>query len=241
MNGLIALLGAGEYLRIVDPIDRYLLDSLKLDGRKARVVCLPTAAGREGDGTISRWSRMGVEHFERLGAEAVALRIIDRASADDPRHEPALEAADIIYFSGGDPGYLYQTLQGSRAWEAAQKAWARGAIYAGCSAGAMILAQKLPDLRMGGADRHTAFGALSASFILPHYDAMPAIYKPVIAGLRLTLGPDEYVLGIDENTALVGKRGGEWRVLGEGMVHVIRRKNQAAYSAGDRVDFTNAA
>ena len=46
MNGLIALLGAGEYLPVVDPIDRYLLSSLHVEGRKARVVCLPTAAGQ---------------------------------------------------------------------------------------------------------------------------------------------------------------------------------------------------
>lgn len=237
MNGLIALLGAGEYLQVVDPIDRFLLDSLDLKGRKARVVCLPTAAGREGDGTIARWSRMGVDHFERLGAEPVALRIIDRESADDPRHEPLLETADIIYFSGGDPGYLYQTLQGSRAWAAAQKAWARGAIYAGCSAGAMILAQKMPDIRMAGMNRHGAFGVLAASFILPHYDAMPAIYKPMILALRRTLGTGEYILGIDENTALVGKRGGEWQVLGTGKVHVIHRKTQAVFAAGDKVNF----
>jgi cyanophycinase len=238
---LIALLGAGEYLQVVDPIDRYLLDSLKLEGRKARVVCLPTAAGREGDGTISRWSRMGIDHFERLGAQPVALRIVDRESADDPRHEPVLENADIIYFSGGDPGYLHRTLQGSRAWEAARRAWSHGAIYAGCSAGAMVLAQKLPDLRLGGMNRPSAFGVLPASFILPHYDAMPAVYKPMIAALRLTLGVGEYVIGIDEDTALVGKRGGEWRALGVGKVHVIKRKTQAAYAAGEVVDFTNAA
>src|SRR5574338_845838 len=103
MNGLIALLGSGEYLSVMDDVDRHLLDSLGLNGRKARVVCLATAAGREGDGSIGRWSRMGVEHFEALGAEPKALRIIDRASADDPQFEADLEQADLIYFSGGDP------------------------------------------------------------------------------------------------------------------------------------------
>ena len=241
MNGLIALLGAGEYLQVVDPIDRYLLQSLNLNGRKAHVVCLPTAAGREGDGSITRWSRMGIDHFERLGAEPLALRIIDRESADDPQYEPVLESADIIYFSGGDPGYLYQTLQGSRAWAAAQKAWDRGAIYAGCSAGAMILAQRLPNIRMAGMNHTGAFGILPAAFVLPHYDAMPAVFKPMVLAVRRSLKEDQFVLGIDENTALVGRLGGEWQVMGEGKVHVIRRKTQSTYVSGDRVNFQEAA
>ncbi len=48
MNGLIALVGSGEYLPVMEDVDRYLLDSLNLNGRKPRVVCLPTAAGRKG-------------------------------------------------------------------------------------------------------------------------------------------------------------------------------------------------
>ena len=42
---MLALVGSGEYLPGVDPIDRYLLSQLK---DPPRVVCLPTAAGTEG-------------------------------------------------------------------------------------------------------------------------------------------------------------------------------------------------
>lgn len=235
MNGLIALYGAGEYLPVVEPIDRFLLDSLHLDGRRPRVVCLPTAAGREGDVSINRWSNMGSDHFQKLGADVSALRIIDRASADDPQFESALEAADLIYFSGGDPNYLYQTLNGSRAWSAAQKAWARGAIYAGCSAGAMILGQKLPNFRMFGNGTPSAFGVMSASYVLPHFDAMPAMFKPMVAALRKALKDGEYALGVDEDTALVGRLGGEWQVLGAGQVHVMSRNSDKSYRSGEQV------
>jgi len=235
MNGLIALYGAGEYLPVVEPIDRFLLDSLHLDGRRPRVVCLPTAAGREGDVSINRWSNMGSDHFQKLGADVSALRIIDRASADDPQFESALEAADLIYFSGGDPNYLYQTLNGSRAWSAAQKAWARGAIYAGCSAGAMILGQKLPNFRMFGNGTPSAFGVVSASYVLPHFDAMPAMFKPMVAALRKALKDGEYALGVDEDTALVGRLGGEWQVLGAGQVHVMSRNSDKSYRSGEQV------
>ena len=235
MNGLIALYGAGEYLPVVEPIDRFLLDSLNLDGRRPRVVCLPTAAGREGDGSINRWSNMGIDHFQKLGADVSALRIIDRASADDPQFESTLEAADLIYFSGGDPNYLYQTLNGSRAWNAAQKAWARGAVYAGCSAGAMILGQKLPNFRMFGNGTPSAFGVMSASYVLPHFDAMPAMFKPMVTALRKTLKDGEYALGVDEDTALVGRLGGEWQVLGTSQVHVMSRNSDKSYRSGEKV------
>ena len=187
MNGMIALLGSGEYLQVMEPVDRFLIESLELDERKARVICLATAAGREGEGSVSRWSRMGVDHFERLGARTSALAIIDKDSANDPQYEAALESADIIYFSGGDPAYLYQTLNGSRAWDAAQRAWARGAIFAGCSAGAMILGQNMPNLRMAGLNSNPAFGLLPARYIFPHYDAMPVVFKPMVMALRRTL------------------------------------------------------
>jgi cyanophycinase-like exopeptidase len=235
MNGLIALYGAGEYLPVVEPIDRFLLDSLNLKDRKPRVVCLPTAAGKEGDGSINRWSNMGLEHFQRLGAEVSALRIIDRASADDSQFESTLEAADLIYFSGGDPTYLFQTLNGSRAWDAAQKAWTRGAIYAGCSAGAMILAQKLPNFRMFGSGALSGFGVLSAAYVLPHFDAMPALFKPMVLALRKSMKSSEYALGVDENTALVGRLGGEWQVLGESKAHVMTHNADKSYAPGERI------
>ncbi|HEY5900904.1 MAG TPA: Type 1 glutamine amidotransferase-like domain-containing protein [Anaerolineales bacterium] len=235
MNGLIALLGSGEYLQVMDPVDRFLLDSLKLDGRGARVVCLPTAAGREGEGSVSRWSRMGVEHFTRLGAEPTALRIIDRETADDTKFEPLLEAADLIYFSGGDPVYLYQTLQGSRAWAAAKRAWERGAAYAGCSAGAMVLAQNIPNLRMAGVNSVGGFGLFPAAYVFPHYDAMPVIFKPLVAALRRGLKEMQFIAGIEENTALVGRLGGEWRAMGVGRVHIIRSRSESSHVSGASV------
>jgi cyanophycinase len=232
MNGLIALLGSGEYLPVMDPIDRYLLESLDLKDRKARVVCLPTGAGQEGDVSVNRWSNMGIEHFRNLNADVAALPIIDRASADDPQFQPLLESADLIYFSGGDPLYLYETMHGSRSWEAAQKAWARGAIYAGCSAGAMILAEQMPNFRRAGLGVRKGFGVVPAAFVLPHFDQIPAFFKPMTFAVRRGLKDGQFMLGIDENTALVGKLGGEWKVMGSGSVHLITKKSDQVYTEG---------
>ena len=230
MNGLIALVGSGEYLAVMDNVDRHLLDSLNLNGRKPRVVCLPTAAGREGHASINRWSSMGIEHFQKLGAEVSALRIIDRASADDVQWESLVEEADLVYFSGGDPGYLHQTLNGSRAWRAARRAWERGAVYAGCSAGAMILAKRMPSFRLAGTQ--AGFGLLPAMFIVPHFDAIPGIWKPIVFALQKQLKKGERMIGVDENTALVGRLGGEWSVMGQGKVHIFTREGHLTFTNG---------
>ncbi len=234
MKGLIALVGSGEYLPVMERVDRYLLDHCGADGRAPRVVCLPTAAGQEGDASVDRWVNMGLEHFRLLGAEVQAARITDREEAADPRYAAMLEKADLIYFSGGNPMYLYQTMHGSPAWEAAEKAWERGAVYAGCSAGAMILGRELPDLR-GGTDRGAAFGIVPARYILPHFDRMQ-LFRPVVTPLlKSRTRAGEFSLGIDEDTALVGSLGGEWQVMGRSKVYVFTHKASKSYSDGDRV------
>jgi len=235
MNGLIALLGSGEYLPVMDEVDKYILSHSTVNGNKACVVCLPTAAGREGHESVNRWSRMGIEHFTRLNADVQAVPIIDKDSANDARWEPVLENADLIYFSGGDPGYLLQTMKGSRAWEAVQKAWSRGAAFAGCSAGAMILGTRIPDIRKIGLASISGFGIVPATFIVPHFDAIPAVWKSVIASIRNRLKRGEIMLGIDEDTALVGKLGSTWKVMGKSRVHVFSKQESRSYSVGEEV------
>ncbi len=234
MKGLIALLGSGEYLPVMNDVDRHLLDSVVADGRPPQVVCLPTAAGEEGDESVNRWLRMGQEHFEALGARVYPLPIIDRASADDPQYEPMIEGADLIYFSGGNPLYLYETMNGSRTWAAAHRAWERGSVYAGCSAGAMILAKRLPNFRKLGAGTVDGFGTVSADYVMPHFDhAGP--FKFLVNLLRRGMKDGEYMLGIDEDTALVGTTGGAWRVMGVGTVHLITRRSEQTFPAGEWV------
>ncbi|MBI5933323.1 MAG: Type 1 glutamine amidotransferase-like domain-containing protein [Chloroflexi bacterium] len=238
MNGLIALLGSGEYLSVMDEVDKFLLANCNADGRVPRVVCLPTASGREGERSWGRWMRMGEEHFTRLGADVKSLPVIDRVSADDDTHASAIESADLIYFSGGDPNYLYQTMNGSRAWDAAQKAFGRGASYAGCSAGAMILAKSMPDFRRAGFGTREAFGLAPATFILPHFDSIPAIWRPFITALTKRLKKGESLLGIDEETALIGKLGGEWRVHGHKTVSRYTREGKQVFRVGEEVGLT---
>jgi len=42
----------------------------------------------------------------------------------------------------------------------------------------------------------------------------------------------ERMIGVDENTALVGRLGGEWKVMGESKVHIFTRDGSNTYSNG---------
>ena len=71
---MLALVGSGEYLPPMEPVDRLLLQRLP---SPALVVCLPTAAGTEGAERIGYWARLAVEHFTRLGVSARSLPVIE--------------------------------------------------------------------------------------------------------------------------------------------------------------------
>jgi cyanophycinase-like exopeptidase len=217
----------------MNDVDAHLLANCGADGRTPRVVCLPTAAGKEGDRSVDRWSTMGVNHFTRLGADVRAVPVIDEESANDQSHASAVEEADVVYFSGGDPAYLHRVMRDSLVWKSAQKVWERGGAYAGCSAGAMILGSEVPDFRAMGLRSIPVFGIVQAAFIIPHFDAFPMMWKPLLFSLRKRLRAGEVLLGIDEDTAAVGTLGGEWTVMGKSRVHLFTKDGDRSFSAGE--------
>jgi cyanophycinase len=209
-SGTLALVGSGEYLIPMQPVDRYLMGQL---AAKVCVACLPTAAGQEGEERISYWSSLGEAYFKSLGADKVeALPVINRTSANDPRLAECIRQANFIYLSGGKPDYLYRTLVGSAVWEAVLDVLTQGGIVAGCSAGAMIFGERIPGPGFG-LPLQDAFGFLPGTLVIPHYDeihSMIANKLPLLAG-KLDL------VGIEGDTALVCSNR-EWRVVGKGGV-----------------------
>ncbi|MEM8861862.1 MAG: Type 1 glutamine amidotransferase-like domain-containing protein, partial [Chloroflexota bacterium] len=157
-----ALVGAGEYLPKMEPVDRALIEKL---GKPAKVVCIPAGAGTEGPSRISYWNDMGVKHFTNLGVEVKAVEVINKDTADDPMLAEQVAEANFVYFSGGKPGYLHDTLKDSLTWSAVMQVLENGGIVAGCSAGAMIQGSKM----MGGVSLSDGFGLLPNSVILPHF------------------------------------------------------------------------
>jgi cyanophycinase len=221
--GTLALVGSGEYLPPIEPLDRWLLARLK---EPPKVVCLPTAAGTEGDERIAYWSDLGVEHFRQLGVEAQAVRVIDRASASRPNLVEKVQAANFIYLSGGKPAYLYGSLFGTPVWDAIQAVLKRGGVVAGCSAGAMIFGERIPT-SLFATNWQPAFGLLPGAFIIPHFDEIP---RMMLQGMRLVAGK-LVVVGIDGSTGLICDSEG-LSVRGKGRVVILQDGKETVYSEG---------
>ena len=79
--GAIALVGSGEYLPVMDDVDRVLLDTLG-GPALAHVVVIPTASGLE-PGMPEQWNARGVAHFRRLGAQVGFQEFTARNPLDD--------------------------------------------------------------------------------------------------------------------------------------------------------------
>jgi cyanophycinase len=217
---VLAVVGSGEYLPAMEAVDRQLLGLL---GPAPRVVCLPTAAGREGDKMIDDWMLRGVDHFAALGADAEPVRVWDRDSANDPEFAALIASTDLVYLSGGKPSYLYDTLHGSLAWQAIVDVVERGGLLAGCSAGAMIQG----DLFAGVPRSHQGFGLWPGIHIVPHFNEIPSA---IVSTMRRTVGKKHTLVGVNANTALVN-HGLDYEVIGE-QVTVWTSTHKTAYGPG---------
>jgi hypothetical protein len=94
----------------------------------------------------------------------------------------------------------------------------------------MILGKRMPSFRLAGTQE--GFGIVPAAFIIPHFDAIPGIWKPIVFGLQKQLKRGERMIGIDEDTALLGRLHGEWIVKGKSKVHIFERDSKISYSDG---------
>lgn len=224
MAGPIALVGSGEYLPIMADIEKQLIS-----GRGNNYVQIPTAAAPEGERTLEYWRDLGIAQANRIGANAVPLLVRDHAEANSVEFVSQIKDAGLIYLSGGNPLYLTETLRDSKLWQAIYSAWQDGSSLAGCSAGAMAIADQIPDIKKLGRGVTPGLQILKNIRVLPHFD------RPFMSAVEFWTHHKELtVLGIDENTALVGGLT-EWEVQGHGTVSVFRNGNKEVYSVGQIV------
>lgn len=196
--GRLALVGSGEYLPVMHEIEEWLLQ-----GRPARYVQLATAAAPEGPRSLDNWHRLGAVAARRLGAEQVIIDVRTRDDANDPKWAAAISGAGLIYLSGGNPSFLARTLIGTLVWKAIEREWRLGSALAGCSAGAMALGGYVPDFRHPRAGGVEGLGVIPDIRVLPHFDRY-AKWVPDFA-MRPLVAPGSYIVGIDEDTALIGE------------------------------------
>jgi cyanophycinase len=238
-QGTLALVGAGEFLDTMRPVDAALLE--RAGGN--RVAILPTASAPDGPDVPQRWAEMGVRHFASIGAQAEAVMALDRDGCDNAANVDAVRRSNLVYFSGGKPDYLLATLEGTSLWAAVLEVLGQGGVLAGCSAGAMILGGWIPARPAAGSLSiwRPAFGLVLDAVILPHFDEIPRWITVPLGWIR----PRRSILvGIDGGTALIGRSAAPagdqgWEVEGKGRVVVKGRGRVADYGAGTSFGLAN--
>ena len=228
--GPVALVGSGEYLPAMLELEAALIA-----GRPPRYVQLPTAAGREGPASVSRWVALGEQQAARLGVEAVPIMVLDRDSAEDPGNAELVAGAGLIYLSGGSPAHLADSLQGTRVWAAIFDAWRGGAALARCSAGAMALTSWVPDLRHLAGKPRTGLGVVPRLRVIPHFDHMRRWVPGVARWSTVHLPAGVTVVGIDEETAIVSEDAdlSRWTVRGRQRAWLLSPHGRRPLDAGE--------
>ena len=222
MNGILVLVGGGEFEPAMKYVDRILLDNVV---GEARIAVLPTAGGRDPENALNL-AEAGVAYFRELGANSVVVPIIDRDSAMDEDMADRIAAANVIYMTDGNSRYLYSTLQFTPAWTAIGNVIELNGIVAAAGASASIFGERVPSSPMPWSP---AFNIFPGAVIVPHYESVSRI------GLRLRrwsrFGRFTY-LGIDRHTAVFSQNY-RFTVVGEGGVTVWSRRRHETRDDGD--------
>jgi len=211
----------------------------------ARIVILPTASGSQSS------SKRFMAELVALGvpAERISIVGIDRHNYLDTMNDAEvvkpLSEASAVWFVGGDQARIARALfnadgSPSLAMQAVQAIYDKGGVVAGTSAGASILGARMPtaygvvmdtlDFGVATAEgrRGTALlrgaGLFTAGVIDQHFDKIEETSSGRAARMASYLleqpAPGKG-FGLDTNTAMWVKPGGQLEVLGEGYLTVM--------------------
>jgi cyanophycinase len=232
-HGALALVGSGEYLIQMQEIETDLLHRGISRGKTNTYIQIPTGAGQESADRIEFWKERGAAQANRIGAVCKFLPILKREDAFNPQYLEEVTNAGLIYFSGGDPGYITEIFEGTPLWEKIKSEFFSGTSLAGCSAGAMAFGSKIVGIRKSHAQ--SGLGLIPEIEVIPHYDKFLGWVPDRIASIALRSDEGTYLLGIDEDTALVLTD--KWRVQGRAKVHVLKGlpESPQTFVSGDEV------
>lgn len=230
---ILVLAGSGEFTVAMEETDAFLLDTVKknLDkkNKKIKIAIIPTAAGKESD--YKKWINAGIKHFSKLGAEAIGFEVINNKDANNIRVAEKIKEFQLVYFSGGDPGHLFQSLKGSVFWNNIYENYKSGAIIAGSSAGAMILGNYvISNVYQTFEDNKKPVWEKAFDFvpfaIIPHFDYIfkkeKKKYLKMIAQTPAHIKKN--ILGIDEDTSLIlDFEKGHFEIKGKGSITLIKK------------------
>jgi cyanophycinase-like exopeptidase len=236
MNGSLALVGSGEYLPAMAEFEKSLVHDGVKNGKEARYVQIPTAAGRESTDRLEYWKQLGLTQATAIGVEATYLPIYTREDAFNQKYIDAVANSALMYMSGGDPHHLAEVLIDTPLWSAIIENWKTGASLAGCSAGAMVLSAHIPNFRLLKKTATQGLNLLPEIRVIPHFNKFFKWIPESAAKVLLHVPDDSILIGVDELTAIVKRSGDtEWVVVGEAKVHVLKGLPDQQLLDGERI------
>ncbi|TWE12714.1 cyanophycinase [Rudaeicoccus suwonensis] len=190
-------------------------------GRKSRIVIIPTASSVPGE-VVHVYSTV----FTRLGCASVtSVNPANRAASSDQELQDAIDDATGIFFSGGNQLKLSQLIVGTPLGESILRAYERGAVIAGTSAGASIMSQFMISMgeegvtpRQRSSQLTAGLGLLPGVIVDQHFDQR-ARYGRLLS--LVATSPNLLGMGIDEDTAAEITDEQELTVVGSGAVFVV--------------------
>ena len=236
MNGSLALVGSGEYLPAMSEFERSLVQDGVKNGKEARYLQIPTAAGRESADRLEYWKQLGLTQAQAIGAQVTYLPIYTREDAFNQKYVDQVANSALMYMSGGDPHHLAEVLIDTPLWSAIVENWKTGASLAGCSAGAMVLSAHIPNFRLLKKVPTSGLNLLPEIRVIPHFNKFFKWIPESAAKVLLHVPDNSILIGVDELTAIV-KRSGEndWLVVGQAKVHVLKGMPDQQLRDGERI------
>ncbi len=234
----LILSGSGEFTKAMAPTDEHIFTLLPR-GKQSLIGVLPTAAGNERHPGI--WIRKAQRHYRRLGGEVLGIDVYKRDDTNNEVFVNQVKMCDLLYFSGGTPGYLKRTLEHSPVWETVHERYNEGIFLAGSSAGAMImgnytLADPERDMDRGQELEIMQGFSLLPFMIIPHFDYLERNIphsKDFVDSLRARF---ERLLCIDENTTLIISNEKKATVSGPGRVVILDKDGKRFFRSGETLD-----
>ncbi len=221
------LMGSGEFEPWSEEVERAALARATGDGS---VVIVPTASVPDGKDVFDGWATMGLEHYQAMGVPATAVGLRTRADAMREDLAPGLADASMVFFSGGKPQYLAGVMGGTVFLDRLLAAMDRGAVFAGCSAGAMIASREGFGTSRVGRTWLQGLGLVPDTSFGVHWDKVR--YIPGMRSYLMSrVDHDGWFVGIDERTAILGA-GRAWTVFGRRTAMVRNNGRTRSYRAG---------
>ena len=224
MPGQIALVGGDEFRTGCEEMDREIMRASGHD--PAKVVVIPTAAVTGP----AKAANDGATHFGALGGDSSQLMLLERNHAEDPDFFAPATLADVVYFTGGSPEHLLETVKDSAFLTAILSSMNGGAVLAGSSAGAMVMGSMMRRPSAGGWVE--ALGVVPGVAVLPHHERRD--HAETSKELQASAPSGLTILGIDARTGCLGTPG-SWQVVGSGRVTVYQGTEWQTFNAGDKL------